>query len=312
MSVLVIAQHAHGLVNDITRELVTAGAQIGPVTVALVAAEPQQLVAQVNVSGVSEIVLMRAETDAFEPDTYQRAVVAVIEDRRPVTTLVPFTIDGIAYGPAVAAQLGFGFASDVHGVRVDANSVVATRSFFGGRVHAELEFPGTESVVLSLRAGVWPAAASGGGASVSELELPSGPSRVRHLEYVESQGAADADIANTAFLLAIGRAVEDAEGVMRFRGLADQVGATLVSSRPLVDQGLMPPSRQIGQSGKTVKPKVYLAFGISGAIQHLAGIKSAGTVVAVNHDPEAPIFEVADFAVVADIFDVAEELAKIW
>jgi electron transfer flavoprotein alpha subunit len=136
-------------------------------------------------------------------------------------------------------------------------------------------------------------------------------SRARHQEFVDA-ATSDVDITTADFLLSIGRGVGDKENLPQFEELADKMGATLSVSRPLVDQGWMPNSRQVGQSGKTVKPKVYLALGISGAVQHLAGMKTSGTIIAVNSDPEAAIFNVAHYGAVADLFEVAEELEKLY
>ena len=121
----------------------------------------------------------------------------------------------------------------------------------------------------------------------------------------------DVDIATADFLLSIGRGIGGQEAIPQFEQLAEKLGAVLSVSRPLVDAGWMPNARQVGQSGKTVKPKVYLALGISGAVQHLAGMKASETIIAVNTDPEAAIFNVAHFGAVADLFDVAEELEKL-
>jgi electron transfer flavoprotein alpha subunit len=132
---------------------------------------------------------------------------------------------------------------------------------------------------------------------------------VEHLGYVEAE-AGDVDITASGFLLSIGRGVEDADGVAEFESIASKLSATLAVSRPLVDAGLVSAGRQVGQSGKTVKPKVYLALGISGAIQHLAGMRKADTIIAVNTDPEAPIFQVAHYGAVADLYDVARALPQ--
>ena len=121
---------------------------------------------------------------------------------------------------------------------------------------------------------------------------------------------ADVDITKAEFLLSIGRGIEDKDAIEQFEELAEKMGATLSVSRPLVDAGWVSNARQVGQSGKTVKPKVYLALGISGAGQHLAGMQTAETIIAVNTDPEAPIFGVAHYGAVADLFDVADELAE--
>jgi electron transfer flavoprotein alpha subunit len=137
----------------------------------------------------------------------------------------------------------------------------------------------------------------------------SAAARSEHLGYREVE-AGDVDITKADFLLSIGRGVEEQDNIERFEELADKLGATLSVSRPLVDAGWMPGARQVGQSGKTVKPRVYLALGISGAVQHLAGMRTAETIIAVNTDPEAPIFSVAHYGAVVDMFELADELEQ--
>jgi electron transfer flavoprotein alpha subunit len=312
MSVLVVAEHIRGQVRDVTRELITAGRELGPVTVAVIARDPDALVADVDVEGVDEIVTVRVMAGEFESDAYQRAVESLIGERRPRVTLLGFTVNSMGYGPAVAVKLGLGFASDVHGVVLEGDTVIATRSFYGSKVSAELEFPGTEGVLLLLRPTAWVPAEGHGGARVSSLEVTDMPSRARHLELAEPASTGDVDITKADFLLSVGRGIGEKESLELFQELAERMGATLSVSRPIVDAGWMPASRQVGQSGKTVKPTVYLAFGISGAVQHLAGMKTAGTIIAVNTDPEAAIFDVAHFGAEADLFDVAEELQKLF
>lgn len=312
MSVLVVAEHLRGAVRDVTRELVTAGRTLGPVTVAVIARDPEPLVAAVAVEGVAEIVTVPAGADEFESDTYQQALEALIAARRPRVVLLGFTVNSMGYAPAVAAKLGLGYASDVHGLALEGDAVVATRSYYGGKVDAELEFPGAETVLLLLRPTTWPPAEGSGGASASSLAVEVGASRARHLRFEEPAGGSDVDITQADFLLSIGRGIGDADAISQFEELAAKMGATLSVSRPIVDAGWMPASRQVGQSGKTVKPKVYLALGISGAVQHLAGMKASGTIIAVNTDPEASIFNVAHFGAAVDLFDVAEELEKLF
>lgn len=312
MSVLVVAEHLRGAVRDVTHELVTAGRTLGPVTVAVIARDPEPLVAAVAVEGVAEIVTVPAGADEFESDTYQQALEALIAARRPRVVLLGFTVNSMGYAPAVAAKLGLGYASDVHGLALEGDAVVATRSYYGGKVDAELEFPGAETVLLLLRPTTWPPAEGSGGASASSLAVEVGASRARHLRFEEPAGGSDVDITQADFLLSIGRGIGDADAISQFEELAAKMGATLSVSRPIVDAGWMPASRQVGQSGKTVKPKVYLALGISGAVQHLAGMKASGTIIAVNTDPEASIFNVAHFGAAVDLFDVAEELEKLF
>jgi electron transfer flavoprotein alpha subunit len=310
--VLVVAEHLHGRLRDVTRELVTAAVELGgPVTVAVIARDPGPLAEAANLAGVDEIVTVRVDSDEFEADSSQSALEALVAERRPDVTLLGFTVNSMGFGPAVAAKLGTGFASDVFGFTRDGDAVVATRSFYGSKVQAELEFPSGSTLILLLRPTVWQPAEGPGQATVTELAVPSRPSRARHLEFVEAP-ASDVDITTSDFLLSIGRGVGERENIERFAELAVKMGATLSVSRPIVDAGWMPSARQVGQSGKTVKPKVYLAFGISGAVQHLAGMKTSGTIIAVNSDPEAAIFDVAHYGAVFDLFAVADELDKLF
>jgi electron transfer flavoprotein alpha subunit len=294
----------------VTRELVTAGRELGgPVAVAVIARDPAAF--DLALDGVDEIVRVPVDAEEFESDVFQSAVEALISERSPQVVLMGFTVNSMGYGPALAAKLGLGLATDVHRLARDGEAVIATRSFYGGKVHAELDFPGERPVLLLLRPTTWAPAEGAGVPTVTELAVAVGPSRARHVDFVEVESA-DVDITTADFLLSVGRGVGDREELPRFEALAGKLGAVLAVSRPIVDAGWMPSARQVGQSGKTVKPKVYLALGISGAVQHLAGMKASGTIIAVNTDPEAAIFGVAHYGAVADLFDVADELDNLF
>ena len=309
MSVLIVAEHLQGRVRDVTYELVTAARELGgPVTVAVIADDPPAL--DVSREGVDEVVHVQVAPAEFENDVYQAALESVVAERQPEVVLLGFTVNSMGYGGAVAAKLGLGFASDVFGVAREGESVIATRAFYGSKVHAELEFPSGKPVLLLLRPTAWQPAPPGGSPAVSEHALEPVASRARHRALREAEKS-DVDITTAEFLLSIGRGIGEQENIAMFEELAAKIGATLAVSRPIVDAGWMTNARQVGQSGKTVKPKVYLAFGISGAVQHLAGMKTSETIIAVNTDPEAAIFDVAHYGAVADLFDVAEELAKL-
>jgi len=306
---LIVAEHLRGAVRDVTAELVTAARQLGnPVTVAVIARDPSRL--DVSFDGVGEIVHVQVEQEEFENDVYQHVLEALIAERQPQVVLLGFTVNSMGYGPAVAAKLDLGFASDVHGVTGEGAAVIATRSFYGGKVDAELEFPEGRPVLLLIRPTAFAPAPSGGSPSTSAFSVEVPPSRARHVDFQEA-AVGDVDITTADFLLSIGRGVGEQDAIPQFERLAEKLGAVLSVSRPLVDAGWMPNARQVGQSGKTVKPKVYLALGISGAVQHLAGMKTSGTIIAVNTDPEAAIFNVAHYGAVADLFDVADELEKL-
>jgi electron transfer flavoprotein alpha subunit len=312
VSTLVVAEHLRGEVRQITLELITAARELGePVAVAVIGKEPSALAEAVNVDGVDEILTVQVEQEEFENDVYQRAVEAVVEAKQPQVVLLGFTVNSMAYGPALAVKLGLGFASDVFGLAKEGDDIVATRAFYGSKVNAEIEFPGHERVLLLLRPTAWIPAEGSGSAEIRDFPTPAGESRARHTDFVEV-ATGDVDITTADFLLSVGRGIGDKENLPQFEELAEKMGATLSVSRPIVDQGWMPNSRQVGQSGKTVKPKVYLALGISGAVQHLAGMKTSGTIIAVNSDPEAAIFSVAHYGAVADLFEVVEELEKLY
>ena len=312
MNVLVVAEHLRGDCSPITHELISAAQELGgPVTVAVIAKDPAQLTESVNVEGVDEILAIQVDAEEFENDVYQQALQAIIAERKPAVTLLGFTVNSMGFGPAIAAKLGLGFASDVFAMREESGSLVAERAFYGSKVHAELEFPGREQVVLLLRPTTWPAAEGQGSATVTDFPVTIQGSRARHKDF-EEVTAGDVDITTADFLLSVGRGIGDKENLPRFEALADKMGATLSVSRPIVDSGWTTNARQVGQSGKTVNAKVYLALGISGAVQHLAGMKACGTIIAVNNDPEAAIFNVAHYGAVADLFEVTEELEKLF
>jgi electron transfer flavoprotein alpha subunit len=187
---------------------------------------------------------------------------------------------------------------------------IATRSAYGGKLVAELEFPDRDRTLLMLRAGAYDPAETGGAAPATRaVDVAFEAPPTEHVEFREA-ATGDVDITKADFLVSIGRGIDDKDNIPQFEDLAEKLGATLSVSRPLVDAGWMSNARQVGQSGKTVQPKVYLALGISGAVQHLAGMQKADTIIAVNTDPEAPIFGVAHYGAVADLFDVAEALEQ--
>jgi electron transfer flavoprotein alpha subunit len=312
MSVLVVAEHLRGELRPVTLELVSAAKELGDeTTVAVIARDSAALADRVDVEGVAEIVSVEVEQEEFENDVYREVVEQLISDREPDVVLVGFTVNSMGFAPALAAKLGLGFASDVFGLRREGNDLVAERAFYGSKVNAEIDFPAHGRVLLMIRPTAWPPAEGEGAADETRSEVAISGSRARHQDFEEA-ATGDVDITTADFLLSIGRGVGEKENLAQFESLADEMGATLSVSRPIVDQGWMPSSRQVGQSGKTVKPKVYLALGISGAVQHLAGMKTSGTIIAVNTDPEAAIFNVAHYGAVADLFEVAEELEKLY
>jgi electron transfer flavoprotein alpha subunit len=276
--------------------------------VALIGSPPMD---GLGAEGVDEVLTVASPVEHFEPHFAQAALEQLIEREEPDLVLLGHTIDSMGYGPAVAARGGLGFASDVMEVGWDGDGPFARRGAYGDKLVAELRFPGRPRTLMMVRPGAYEPAVPGGSPPVRAVDVSVDPGLLatEHVEYRESE-VGDVDITKADFLLSVGRGIEDKDSLPQFEALAERMGAILSVSRPLVDAGWMPGARQVGQSGKTVKPNVYLALGISGAVQHLAGMQKAGTIIAVNSDPEAPIFGVAHFGAVADLFDVAEELEQ--
>jgi electron transfer flavoprotein alpha subunit len=314
--VLVVVETRRGELREVSLELVGAALGVkessgGRLLVAVLDREPERHAPALSAQGVDELLLVPTPTEHFEAHVFGRALEELIDAERPGLVLVGHTIDSLGFGPAVAARRGLGFASDVISLSFE-DGPVAARGAYGDKLVAELEFPGKECTLLMLRPGTFEPVAAGAGAIPTrtvELAL-DGVAATEHVGFEEVQDA-DVDITKAPFLVSIGRGVEDKDEIPRFEALAERLGATLSVSRPLVDAGWMPSARQVGQSGKTVKPRVYLALGISGAVQHLAGMRTAETIIAVNTDPEAPIFGVAHYGAVADLFEVADELEQV-
>ena len=315
--VLVIAEARRGELRDVSLELVAAGRAIkddagGRLLVAVLDHDPERFTAALGAQGVDELLLVPTPNEHFEAHVAQRILEQLISDEHPGLVLLGHTIDTLGFAPAVAARGGLGFASDVTALSWDGGPV-ASRGAYGDKLVTELEFPGKECTLLMLRPGTFePAGTDGADSSaVRTVEVAlDGVAATEHVGFEEVQEG-DVDITTAPFLMSIGRGVEDKDDIPRFEALAERFGATLSVSRPLVDAGWMPSARQVGQSGKTVKPRVYLALGISGAVQHLAGMRTAETIIAVNTDPEAPIFGIAHYGAVADLFDVTDELEQV-
>lgn len=314
--ILVVAETRRGALRDVSLELVGAAGQLAAVaggarvTVAVIDGDPSAHVDALNVAGVDRIVTVASASEHFEAHVATQHLRALIEAQRPDVVLVAHSIDSMAFAPAAAALLQTGFASDVIGLSWE-DGLVVRRGSYGGKLVAELDFAGKQTTIVMLRPGSFAAPADGapGAAEVVAFDGEAVAPRAKHRAFRDPD-ATGVDITKSSFLLSIGRGIEDQDNVPRFEALAERMGATLSVSRPLVDAGWAPSALQVGQSGKTVKPKVYLALGISGAVQHLAGMRDADTIIAVNTDPAAPIFNVAHYGVVADLFDVVDELER--
>ena len=311
--VVVVAELEGDRVRPRTRELITAARSLssdgaGPVAVLLLASEPERLADEVDVEGVEEIVLVHSPLPYFEAHVTQAALAAVVGERAPAVVLAAHAVESFAFAPALAAAGGLGLATDVTELRFTRRGPVASRGAFAERLVYELEFRHGRTVVVLLRVGTFEAGGGRGAARRTSMDIDlTACARTQRIELREPTPA-EVDITTAPFLLAVGRGVDTAERLRELEVLADRIGATICVTRPMVDAGLATRSRQVGQSGRTVAPRVYLALGVSGAAQHVAGMSGAKTIIAVNSDPHAPIFRVAHYGAVADLFEVADEL----
>ncbi|MGM0591117.1 MAG: electron transfer flavoprotein subunit alpha/FixB family protein [Halobacteriota archaeon] len=309
--VLVVAEHRRGVLRDVSFELVTAGRELAESTgddlhVAVVGGDVDGFAEDLNISGVDTIHTVD-EGEEFNHDVYLQAVEALADALDPRFVLLPNSVNGLDYAPAVASSLDRPLVSDA--VAIDpSDGLTVTREMYGSKVETTVSVA-AEQVVVTIRAGEWPPTESAGDATVEAFDLALDESRVgSRVTGFEEIAGGDVDISDADVLVSVGRGIDEEENLPLVEELVEALGATLSASRPIVDNGWLPKNRQVGQSGKTVTPDVYLAIGISGAVQHVAGMKGSDTIVAINTDPNAPIFDIADYGIVGDLFDVVPAL----
>jgi electron transfer flavoprotein alpha subunit len=252
----------------------------------------------------------------YLPGVYADAVVAAVTTIDPKVILFPASALGKDLAPRVAARLKAGLASDVTEIRFEDGRIVAVRPAYGGKVYITVAFKG-EPAVLSVRPRAYMAEEAPRDAEVQELATPNSSQALSKVHMAEGAAKERPDVAEAEIIVAGGRGLQEAEKWSLLEDLADALGpgTALGASRAVVDAGWRPHDEQVGQTGKVVAPPLYFALGISGAIQHLAGMRTAKCIVAVNKDPEAPIFKVADYGIVGDVFEVVprmtEEIRKL-
>jgi len=248
----------------------------------------------------------------YTPDGYTVALKQLIEKHQPRLVVFAHTYQTRDFAPKLATALNRVLVSDVISYRVDGDSVVLVRQLFQGKINADVRFEGDGPHFASIQAGAFRAdAIEAGSAPVEKTtpELTAAQIRTKPLElFRESQRAVDLTAAQ--IIVSVGRGIKEPENIPVVQKLADALGAEMAASRPICDNGWLPMERQVGSSGQTVAPKLYVAVGISGAIQHLVGMKGSKTIVAINKDPEAPIFEVADYGIVGDLFEVVPAIIE--
>ncbi len=313
--VLVIAEHRQGELREATLEALGAALELAPqtgrqVVTAVLADDPQALAGPLMGRTHGLRLMAHPDLTAFNPEMYLPVLEDAIAAAEPGLILMPHSSQGMDLAPALAGRLGLPLVTDCIGLTYQDGALTAQRQVYGGKVSETLVLKPASMYVCTLQGGAFEApetsAVDTAGEEITLTELSPAHAR-RFVEYVAG-ALEDVDIAAADILVSVGRGIGGPENVPLAEELADALGATVSCSRPVADVGWLPKSRQVGTSGKTVRPKVYLALGISGAFQHQAGMKNSGTIIAVNKDPRAPIFAVAHYGLVADLFEVLPKL----
>ena len=308
--VLALVEHAEGALKKVTSELITAARALGE-PAAVVVGSPgtaAPLIDELKKAGAQKIYV--AESDAVEKYLLTPTVdvlASLAETSSPAAILLAATYDSKEIAGRLAARIGSGLLVDVVEVKEGA---VGVHSIFGGAFTVDAQASG-DTPVITLRAGAVEAQPAAGAGEQVSVEVPEPAENATKITSREPAVAGDRpDLAEAGVVVSGGRGVGSAENFAVVEELADSLGAAVGASRAAVDSGYYPGQFQVGQTGKTVSPQLYIALGISGAIQHRAGMQTSKTIVAVNKDEEAPIFEIADFGIVGDLFKVAPQLTE--
>jgi len=317
--IFILAEHRKQQLRDTTWEAIAAGrkvaAELGAeLSCILLANNPDGMAEQLAKECPKVLVVDDPKFETFNSDAFIKALPPILKDRGPFMLIMGNSNSVIDLAPGLSVALDAALATDCFGLEVQDGKLLALRQIYSYKVNSVVSFKDAERVLVTLRAGSFPFTPSGGPAgAIEKIASPLGPEplRKRFLDYVEAEKG-DVDIASADIIVSIGRGIGDEPEMEVFESLAETMGGVLACSRPIVDKSILPKYHQVGTSGVEVKPKVYLALGISGAFQHLGGIKGSPLIVAINKDPRAPIFRVAQYGIVGDLHQVVPALeAKI-
>jgi electron transfer flavoprotein alpha subunit len=308
VSVLVVAEQRDGALSRASWEAIAAAQQAGSsVRVAVLGSGLDAAAGELAGSGAERVIV--AEDPALQvytADGYVMALGAVIAEQQPSLVFFPHTYQTRDFAPALAARLNRALITDVTAIKKDGG-LLFVRPMFQGKLSADVAPMGPAPHLVTIQIGAFRADAvtRGGAAPIEKAALHIDAAKIRQKPEAPFREAKQAvDLSQAARIVSVGRGIKAQENLKIAEQLAQALGAELSASRPICDAGWLPMERQIGSSGQTVAPKLYVALGISGAIQHLVGMKGSRTIVAINKDPDAPIFEVADYGIVGDLFEV--------
>jgi electron transfer flavoprotein alpha subunit len=318
MSILTVMEQRGGAWNRMSFETLAAAQQLAgelntTASAAVLGQGIEALAGELAGKQLEKIYLVEHELlKEYTPDAYTSALGQLLARVNAEYVLLPHTYQVRDFLPKLATALGTVAVSDVVAHRVEAGALVLVRQMFQGKLNSDVRFTGAAPHFASLQAGAYRADQVVEGAAAVEKFTPAiapGDVRTRPLECFRESARA-VDLSAAELIVSVGRGIKEADNIPLIQELANVMGAELAASRPICDAGWLPMERQVGSSGQTVGPKLYMAIGISGAIQHLVGMKGSRTIVAINKDPDAPIFEVADYGIVGDLFQVVPELIE--
>jgi electron transfer flavoprotein alpha subunit len=321
MKILLITEQREGKWNKTSFETLSAAQQAvkqtdGTLTGVVIGKGVAALADDLAGYEMDEVLLVEHDLlNQYTPDGFTLALRQVVESAKPDLVLMPHTYQVRDFAPKSAASLGKGMIGDCTGYRYENGKLIFVRQMFQGRTAADVVFEGDTPWIATFQAGAFrgdqAAKRQDGKAPVKAVSVELQPEQIRTKPLELFREAKQAvDLTQAPLLVAIGRGIKAPENIQLAEKLAKALGAELAASRPICDEGWLPMDRQIGSSGQTVAPKLYLALGISGAIQHVVGMKGSRTIVAINKDQNAPIFEVADYGIVGDLFEIVPALTE--
>jgi len=322
--ILVVAEQREGKLNRTTWETIAAAQQLAsvvggggpsgpPIAILVLGASVAGVAKDLATADVKDVVTVEhAALEPYTPDGFTAALQDAIAQLSPSHVLLPHTYQTRDFAPKLAARLDRALITDVTGIKTPSTgsgqAVAFVRPMFQGKLTADVVPQGDAPHFVTFQIGSYRVDKAAKGASpapVRALSVKIDPSAIREKPEPPFQQAKQAvDLSQAERIVSVGRGIKEQANIEIARKLADALGAEIAASRPICDAGWLPMERQVGSSGQTVAPKLYLALGISGAIQHLVGMKGANTIVAINKDPDAPIFEVADYGIVGDLFEI--------
>jgi electron transfer flavoprotein alpha subunit len=315
--IFVLVEHRQGKIRDITYEMLGLGEKLAtqqgiPLTAVLLGKSVKNFAEELTPRASKVLVVEDENLEHFNSILYQKVLFSLIPKHQPFLTLIGHTAFGMDLAPSLSVEMGLPIVTDCVGLSVQDGRVKATRSIYGGKVNANIFLKESQGYIATIRPGSFSPRIPGekkGGIIMEPSPLKGMIDVKRFIEYIEAPVTGE-DITQAEIIVSVGQGIGGPENIPMVEEVAKNLGGVLACSRPVVDRNWLPKERQVGISGKTVKPKVYLAIGISGAFQHVTAMQGSETIIAINKDPRAPIFNVADYGIVDDFQNVIPVLKE--